>query len=169
MEQEPQSQTKNWLRLLLIGSVALNFVFIGLATGIVLNAGKKGSRLDDISRVASPVLSAMTPEMRGQVRTTVFKNRAELRAIRRSIESTDDDILAALRTQPFDVAAFQSAIEARRSAIGDGVDAVNKPVSVFISQLTDDERAALADKMEERRKKGRGFGLKKNKGEGARD
>jgi uncharacterized membrane protein len=60
-------------------------------------------------------------------------------------------VAAALRADPFDPAAFEAALVARRAAQAEIARRGGTVLSGFVAGLSPEDRAALADRMERRR------------------
>ena len=145
--------TGRWQRRLLVASLALNLLIVGAIIGLLVSGGPKGGpqRFDLTS---GPVTRAMEPERRDRIRdalrdSEVFRpsNRADMRADMAAILST-------LRAASFDEDAFRSALTRQRARLQAGQEAVLAAVSAEISDMSAEERAAFADRLEEQLRRG---------------
>ncbi|MEM0977513.1 MAG: periplasmic heavy metal sensor [Pseudomonadota bacterium] len=149
MNADQAQKTSNWVRVALIVSLALNFVFVGLAAGAAFKV-KSGATAREFGRLGGPVLVALPPEMRERLRDELRSQRDLLQSVRGRVLTSDGEITAALRSDPFDEEAFRQALINRGEAVQGAMTAVNGPLVEIMSELSSEERAALADLIEER-------------------
>lgn len=140
----PQPKTARWVRITLILSLSLNLLIVGLAVGtaVTYRAGK-----GDMGR-GGPLTAALTVEDRQALNQDL---RRELRPLlaRREARARAQELLGLLRQSPFDAVAFvdlqnrQLGAEQQRREVGQA-----KLVERVIA-MTDAERAAYADRLEQ--------------------
>ena len=149
MTQETKGKTRRWTRVLLIGSVALNVLIIGVVGGAAIAIKGDGDRPAPTDRFGAAHIKALSFE----------DKRAVGRAIRKAYRSADVDhradhnhykeALAVLRSSPLDEAALTDLVN-RLDMAGERRRALAR--DVFLAQIvsmSDAERAAYADRLEE--------------------
>jgi uncharacterized membrane protein len=155
VEQNLPRKTGNIWRWALGGSVALNLVFIGLLGGAALRStgdiGRDGfDRGDPVMRgYATPYVRALPEDARRTLRTALrngpdanLMSRAERRAQYRQMVDV-------IRAEPFEAQAARQVLDAQSQAVL-GVQAAAQDLWLTqISQMSDRERAAYADRLEE--------------------
>ncbi len=155
----PQGRSRA-LRLALIASLALNLLFVGLIAGGAMTAAQRPSgtsagpdmralwrALPDESR------EALRERFRDEAGEGPRLDRDERRA--RAAER-EAELLALLRADEFDAAAFSALLESRREAMAARGAAAQELLVERLEMMNAAERAALAERYENRR--GRRFG-----------
>jgi len=150
MSEKPESKSPTWMRVLLIGSIALNFIFVGLAGGAILKASNDGGPAQNLGRLGGPILSGFDQSHRSDLRKQFFSKRDTFRELRRGVGGADQELREALLAEPFDPEAFQEALNGRRDALALAVDEVNSMILDVVSRMSDEEREAVAEIMAER-------------------
>lgn len=133
-------------RIVLILSLALNLAILGLVAGSFLRADD-GKRPGRFSLELGPVASALAPEDRRAI-LSALRDRRDLRP-RRGRPEELDVILLVLRAETLDVAALDQALAAPLRRIADVQQVVTGALSERIQEMSADERAAFADRLEE--------------------
>jgi uncharacterized membrane protein len=132
-------------RWLLLGSLALNLFFIGVALAIAVRAPAAPTwdrnvfvRVERIAATLPPVDADL---LRGQINA----NRQLIEDTQAKYRAAQDEIRATLRRAPFDVEALRAAMAKTRAARQD-FDRVIQGVFAFAaSQMSPAGRSALAD------------------------
>jgi len=138
-------------RVLLYISLLANFAVVGLVIGALLSGGDRGHDRRPPRTGESglgPLVQAlnvedrrdMGREMRRALRDA-GRSRAELRAL-------GDEMVATLRADPFEIAAFEGLLDAQFSEVGLRLELAK---SVFVERLAAmnaTERAAFAERLE---------------------
>ncbi|MHC0054422.1 periplasmic heavy metal sensor [Actibacterium sp. D379-3] len=141
-----------WGRAALVVSLTLNFLFLGLVGGAVLH--RVGPRADapppggDLLSYG-PYTHAFSPEDRKALRALLKRDAADLRDNRRAVRRGFDQVVAALRAQPYDAAAVQALLEQQQAGVAQQVSHVSGLMLEHIARMSDAERAAFADRLEE--------------------
>lgn len=150
METSPKPRASRRFKIVLGLSLALNLLFVGLIAGAVWrNQGGPGPRFagPGLQSYAAPYVHALP--------------RAERRALNRSIRAAHPrlgrearravygEMLTALRATPFDVAAVQEVLDGQRRAILGVQEAAQSKWMAAISAMSDAERQAYADRLQE--------------------
>ncbi|MBU2992693.1 periplasmic heavy metal sensor [Octadecabacter sp. 1_MG-2023] len=142
-----QGKTKRWRRVLLVSSLALNLVVLGVVAGVVLNGGPPGSS-QRFDLTAGPLTRAMDDDNRTAVRTALRESDVFQRRDRSEMEADMQALVATIRAETFDSEKFLEILERQRHRLQVGQDAVLDVVSAEISNMSSQERAAFADRLE---------------------
>ena len=144
MSDAPRS--RRLARILLVLSLALNFILLGLIGGTVWRVAghDRPPRAYDVA--VGPLGRALSPEDRRAIGETM-RARDDLPRGRRG-GGDIEAITAALRADPFDRGALQEALllPSRRQA--EVRDAALQILADRIGETTPEERAALAERLE---------------------
>jgi uncharacterized membrane protein len=136
-----------WLKLLLIVSLTANLVVIGVVAGYEL-------RGDDRRRGSSDIV-AWVVEMLPEERRAAAE--AHLALAQEAFDAADSDrgtridaVLAALRAEPYDPAAVEAAMAEFGASRRERWAVFRERLASLLDQLTPEERAAFADRFDER-------------------
>ena len=132
-------------RWLLLGSLALNLFFVGVALAIVVRAPAAPTWDRNVfvrvERIADTLPPADADLLRGQINA----NRQLIEDAQTKYRAAQDQIRATLRQEPFDVEAMRAAMAKTRAA-RQAFDQVIQGVFAFsASQMSPAGRSALAD------------------------
>jgi uncharacterized membrane protein len=132
-------------RWLLLGSLALNLFFVGVALAMVIRAPAAPTWDRNVfvrvERIADTLPPADADLLRGQINA----NRATIEESQTQYRSAQDQIRGMLRQEPFDVEAMRAAMAKTRAA-RQAFDQVIQGVFAFsASQMSPAGRSALAD------------------------
>lgn len=150
------------LRAALGISVAINLLVAGLVIGSLFHNGARDGSRGEMTRdlAFGPLGESLRPEDRRALRAYLQARAPELRNAAAQRRADIAAVQAALRAAPFDPGAFAAAIDAMQGRLqgqlGLGFDALKEVVST----MPEDERRAMADRLDR--------GLRHPKGEGAR-
>ena len=137
------------LKVLLFGSLALNLLIVGVVAGVVMSGGPGKSRFAEKTDVGGFVLVRALPrEARAELRKRFEAKRADLRASGKAAPSKQD-ILAALRASPFDRLAFAELVSSQTRSLAERGRLGQEALVEQVAEMTDDERRAYADDVEE--------------------
>jgi uncharacterized membrane protein len=153
----PTRPGRGW-RVALVASLALNLLFVGLIAGGAMSAAMR------------PPPGPPGPDMRALWRALPDDSRQELRARfhgetaearrpergnwRARAAERDAELLALLRAEEFDAQAFGALLESLREASAARAASAQALLVERISELDPAQRAALADRYENRRARG---------------
>ena len=132
-------------RWLLLGSLALNLFFVGVALAIIVRAPAAPTWDRNVfvrvERIADTLPPADADLLRGQINA----NRQLIEDAQTKYRAAQDQIRATLRQEPFDVEAMRAAMAKTRGA-RQSFDQVIQGVFAFsASQMSPAGRSALAD------------------------
>lgn len=137
-------------KVLLIGSLALNLIFIGLIVGAVLRGGPPGSgprHLDRMSMGLGAYIEALPPDVRAGVKAAgggfdLADRRARFQAVREGRRA----MTAALKADPFDADALRAAVAGHRNAALGGSVALQDAFVEAFAALSPEQRAEVLEK-----------------------
>ena len=137
--------TRGSSRWLLLGSLALNLFFVGVALAMAVRAPAPPAWDRNVfvrvEHIADTLPAADADLLRGQINA----NRQLIDDAQRQYHSAQDEIHETLRHEPFDVNAMRAAMAKTRSA-RQAVDQVIQGVFAFsASQMSPAGRKALAN------------------------
>ncbi|MCW1951168.1 MAG: periplasmic heavy metal sensor [Octadecabacter sp.] len=150
---EKQKKKGRLQRGLLIASLALNLLVVGVVAGAVFNGGGPGGP-QRIDLTVGPLTRAMDGERRDAVRDALRESGAFQRRDRSAIREDMQVLLATLRADVFDEAAFREALSRQRARLQSGQSAVLEAVTAQIEDMGPEERAAFADRLEAQARRG---------------
>lgn len=149
-EMTTKPRARRWVRVLLGVSLALNLAVIGLAAGAAFRFGGP----DGVRRSPPPMGAILYRELprddRRALRGRVFGSREQHAAKRRADVAAVD---AALRTVPFDAAAVGQFLDQQAQEHDTFQAAVQDAWLTRVSQMSDSERAAYADRLRDAAKR----------------
>lgn len=150
---ETKKTPRRWGRILLVASLALNLAVIGIVAGTVFTGGHKGGpqRFD---LTVGPLSRAMEPEQRDAVREALRDSGAFERGERSAIRIDTAAMIATLRADEFDETAFRNALARQRARLEVAQDAMLDAVTNSVTEMTVEDRAAFADRLEEQMRRG---------------
>ena len=150
-----------WVRWALLASVAVNVAVAVAVAAALLGGGPDGRRGDgrDGARRGfggPPEIGALAGGLDRERRGRLFRAlRADegLRDGRERMRAAQDGVIAALEAEPFDRAAFEAAMLAQRDLQGALAGRGIAALSDIIADLPQGERADLAARIAERRRR----------------
>lgn len=161
----PVPRKGNWLRWVLVGSVALNVLLIGLVGGALYKVKSFGVSLPPAkhSRDGSgprDKSSMMLFALDKQDRRALFKKvrqsqRADVRANRAQLAAANERIREAILAVPFEKAALEVALDAQHRTGQNMIQIGQRSFATVISEMTDEERKSYIARFDEIREKGR--------------
>lgn len=151
----PAASSGKGVRIALGISVALNLLIVGLVAGAVLREGDPRARVvRDLD--FGPFTEALSPRDREALRRDFVQRAPELRAVRREMRADLENVLAVLRSEPFDGAALASVMENQKGRMARRVDLGQELLLDRLAAMTPVERAEFADRLERRLRRGGG-------------
>lgn len=143
-----------WIKVLLAGSLALNFAVIAGAVGLVLSDdGPPPPRPDGGFVGISGYVRALDEDHRKEFGTKV-RDAFPQPPSKERFMSQAQDMLALIRAEPFDPAALQAQLSAMAERFEVGRKAGDSELIRIINEMTPEERTAYADRLEKRMQKG---------------
>lgn len=138
------------IRIALAISVALNLAVLGVVGGAILKGGP-GSHGPMVRDVGFGFFSeALTPAQREDLRQRFVDGNPRVLSEWSAMRDDAFAVLAALRAEPFDAEALQSALSAQSQRINERLTTGQTLIADFLLALSAEDRAAFADRLEER-------------------
>jgi len=140
------------LKLALVLSLAANLLVVGLVAGAGLSRlhghdyhhPPGGEPVD-----YGPYARALSPAGRDKLRAAFRDRRPEFRANREALRAGFGELLAALRATPYDPARAAAVLEAQQGRVEAQTALVRGLLLDHLASLSDAERAAFADRLED--------------------
>jgi uncharacterized membrane protein len=155
----PPPRPGRGLRLALIASLALNLLFLGLIAGGAMTAAHRApaSHIGPDLRALWRALPDDTRQaLRERFRDEAGEPRTDRGERRARMAEREAELLALLRAEVFDAAAFSSLLESQREGVAMRSEMAQSLLVERLAQFTRAERAALAERYESRRARGSG-------------
>ena len=144
---------RNWMKIVLIGSLALNLLIVGLVVGAMMRFDKgHGRHFDRVSMGMGLFIQALPEDARKQVKASGGPYVGNFRAFRKEMRVSQKRLETAILATPFSEEAVRAAISARRDfALGATAQVQDAFVSA-LSGLSVEERATFNARVETLRK-----------------
>lgn len=160
MSDQKTKKPMPWGRILLVASLALNLLFIGIIAGAAAKGGTKDGPRGAGDFNIRIIASAMEDNHRKALRSEIDQRRGDLPDMRQQMRGLQVQMLGLIESTPFDQSAFETTFTQQRDALGEIASVYGQALSEVISQMDDEERAAFAKRLNEKRKNGRPKGPK---------
>ena len=149
----PAAMTRGSSRWLLLGSLALNLFFVGIALAMAIRSPVPASTWNPdvfvrIERVAESLPPADADLLRGEIN----KGRPALAAAQSDYHQSRDEIRAALRQDPFNAAALREVMARTRLARQNQDQILQNLFAEAAGKMSRSGRLALADWSEHKKK-----------------
>lgn len=134
-------------RFVLVVSLALNLAVVGLIAGFAFRGGRDGPPRG-IELAMGPIGQALAPADRRAIVGALRKSE-DLRPRRNGPRFVGiSEMVSALTSEPYDPAAFAQSLEVAETRQRDVRDAVRTALIDRVAQMSADERAAFAQRLE---------------------
>ncbi len=152
----PTSKPRRWLMPLLIVSLGVNLLIAGMVAGSWLSPDGPRNR-DEGSRairgvLGEPFFRALPADQRRQMAREVMGDRERFREGREALRARFESFLTALRAESFDRAELQRLLAEQRKAAVRRQDFGEALLLDRLEAMTQAERVAYADALEDRLK-----------------
>ena len=145
LAQFAPAMTRDSSRWLLLGSLALNLFFVGVALAMAVRAPAPPSWDRNVfvrvERIAATLPPADADLLRGQIKA----NRDSIEDTQTKYQTAQDTIHATLRRQPFDADALRASMARTRLARQNFDQTIQGVFAGAATQMSPAGRAALAD------------------------
>lgn len=136
------------LRIALAISVAFNLAVVGLVAGAMLRDGP-GMRPPMVRELGfGPYTEALAPADRKALRQALLERAPEIRQARLVMRDDTEALLALLRADPFDTAAFEARMAAQHARMEKQLRLGQDLLQEFIAAMPAENRRAFADRLE---------------------
>ena len=152
MTETPAPRRRRWLVPLLVVSLALNLLVAGAILGRSFSPeahrGKDRVAGPLRSVVGEPFVRALSREDRQALLADIRREGPRIRKNRESLRDQVEAFLAALRSDPFEPDVVRRLLEDQRSVAQSRQELGEVLLLNRLSAMSDDERAAYADRLE---------------------
>lgn len=148
----PGPTTSRGVKIALALSVALNLAVAGLAAGAWLRDGPRGGMPRDMS--FGPFSEALDDADRKAIRRSLLSRVGEFREQRQAAKAEFEALLVALRAEPFDPAAMQSALAAIEARNSERLELGRTLIETRLTEMSPEARRAFADRLEKGLRRG---------------
>ena len=146
----PSGGMKPWLRVLLVLSLALNLLVIGAVVGAMFSWSSwrphHGSRLET---AGGPLTRALSSEDRRAIGKEMRKAHRGDKGQREKHHAELEGLVAELKAMPFDPAPVEERLRRHRQSFDARFDLGLKLLLERLIQMSPDERAGYADRLQE--------------------
>ena len=137
-----------WARVVLIASLALNLAVVGVVAGAAWRFG--GDRYDRrASDFSVPYIRALSPADRRAIGKELRRAQGHETTGKAARGARFEQMSEALRAEPFDLARVEELSLQQRSAVNARLSAAQEIWLSYVAQMTPNERAAYADRLDE--------------------
>ncbi len=147
----PKIETGAHLRWLLLGSLALNLIFVGAAGAVAFRYSSQvpltavarinHSLADRLDRIAASLPPADAELLRTQLRDEAVK----VAAAQADLRLSQEDVRKSLRAQPFDPEAMRAAMAKNRAAHENFDQVLHDTIATAAAKMSTIGRVKLAD------------------------
>jgi uncharacterized membrane protein len=141
----PLPSSTRGLKIALAVSVALNLAVAGLVIGAFLGGGP-GHMPRDLS--FGPFSAALSKDDRKALRDALFARGGDFQATRKAARAEFETLVATLRAEPFDPAAFTTALAAIETRNAERLELGRSLLEARIVGMSGPDRLAFADRLE---------------------
>jgi uncharacterized membrane protein len=143
--QLAQSMARGSSRWLLLGSLALNLFFIGVATALAVRTPTPPSWDRNVFVRVERVAATLPPSDADLLRGQIKANREAIEDTQTKYRAAQDVIRETLRLEPFDIAAMGTAMAQTRAARQAFDQVIQSVFAGTAAQMSSAGRHALAD------------------------
>ena len=160
MSQTRQAKKpRNWMRMALILSLAINLLIVGALVGaFAKNEKTTGRHLDRASMGLGAYILALPTPKQDEILSMIGKGSKDRREFRKNMKEFRRELDATLQAQPFSSQAVKNAMDLQRmSAIARTVK-IQEAYLAALAEMSEEERAAhlkLAQEIKAKRSKKR--------------
>ncbi len=156
----PAKGPRNWTRIALVLSVALNLLIVStLAGAFWKNQTRHGPHLDRSSMGLGAYILALPKPAQSEIMSMIGKGSTDRRQFRREMRKNRQDLETALKAEPFSREDVQAAMNKQRDGAVTRTLKIQKAYLDALSDMTETGRVAHFERAEEllkqRRKKKR--------------
>ncbi|WP_051588231.1 periplasmic heavy metal sensor [Actibacterium mucosum] len=155
-ESSKQPRAGRGLRIALVASLAVNLLVVGLVLGVAANRNdpRQAGRVPPELLNYGPLMKVLDEDNRTKLQQSLHGQRDEIRQARREVRKGFHDLVSALRAEPFDPKAVERIMTAQEARVNGQVTKVRAQLLLQLTEMTAEDRAALADRMQQALKRG---------------
>ncbi|MCB1366950.1 MAG: periplasmic heavy metal sensor [Rhodobacteraceae bacterium] len=145
-----QPGRRNWTRIALIVSLALNLGVAGMIGGAMLRDGpERHGRADrDISALGLRLYyRALGDDQQEALKADLANRRGSFRAGRETLKAHMSDLAAALTADPYDAGAVATVLQAQGVRVSDNIALGHKLLLDRFAAMAPEDRAAMAERL----------------------
>jgi len=148
-----KTKTPRWIKLALVGSLAVNLLVLGAVSGAVLSGKSPKDRRVQMAPGFAPYVRALDKDQRRALGVELKSKRGEFRLKRSALQEAYAPVLALLRADTFDAVAFEAAMDAQaerfrsRNTTRDTIG--RQGLSKVLDAMSAQERADFAQSLED--------------------
>jgi len=138
-----------WMRVLLVVSLAVNLAVVGAVAGWVLrHGGHHGHHPSRLDMAGGPLTRALSDADRREIGRRMREVWRERGGGRMQMRASFDALVADLRSVPFDPGRVAQRLRQQREGFAARLEMGQEVLIGHLSQMSDAERAAYADRLE---------------------
>lgn len=135
--------TPRWAKWLLGGSLALNFIVIGLATGAAIRFQQHGHSHGGVATIGQ-IMWALPRESRDRAKELLRAARPDLKELRAERKAAKLAVADAIEATPFNAEAVKEAFATLRAKDQSSKASTHEVMIEILQVLTPEERAEVA-------------------------
>lgn len=151
-EKASWKQAPGWMKALLVVSLLGNAAVAGMVGGNFMH-DKRGPSEPGLSRQQARILQMVPEARRGVAREILIARSGDADAAREAMRAAQQEIVAAIRAEPFSADRLMAAMAARQAAGSTVWESSYSQLAEIAGKLTAAERSQMADAMDERYKR----------------
>lgn len=154
MTDQPQPTApkprRNWMRIVLILSVALNLLIVSaLGAAFFKHQKPHGRHLDRMSMGLGVYILALPEPAQSEIMSMIGKGSQDRRSFRRDMRAYRKALNEALRAEPFSSEAVRTAMNAQREGVLNRTVKIQEAYLAALYSMSPEERAAHFDHAED--------------------
>lgn len=136
----PAVQSRRWLVIALITSLAINLVFIGALAGRIISRQHAGP----MPRHLGWMLRELDPQIRQQLLPQMQDYAEQVRPLHKSLRQAQHSLRSVLATEPLDVEALTAALNELQKTSNILQTSMHEEIVTLASQLGPEQRMRIA-------------------------
>lgn len=148
--QTPPKKRRNWMRIVLILSLALNLLIVSALGAAFFKSQKPhGRHMDRASMGLGAYILALPEPAQSEIMSMVGKGSENRRKYRRDMRAYRTELRDALSAEPFSREAVQAAMNGQRDGALNRTVKIQEAYLDAVSNMSDAERAAHFERAQE--------------------
>jgi uncharacterized membrane protein len=150
--RQAELRLRRW-RIAFYASLAVNLLFLGVVGGAILKGPPP--RMGGGDPGLGAYAEALDDEDRKALRMAFRSRESSVRSVRLAITEHQNAVIAALRARPFQPEALDMTLQRQHATIAEQIAIGQQMLRDRLVAMTDDQRAAFADRLERSQKRRR--------------